>query len=47
MKRAIIKAAQWTLGPETAEGAPDGIYSAECMTCGAQVQPTGNKRFAS
>ncbi|MBX9398715.1 hypothetical protein K4749_35320 [Streptomyces sp. TRM72054] len=33
--RAIIKAAEWTLGPETAEGAPKGpMYEAECTSCG-------------
>ena len=40
MTRSIIKAAEWTLGPETAEGGPRGLYSAECLTCGAQAQPT-------
>jgi hypothetical protein len=43
--RSIIKAAEWTLGLETAQGATQGIYSAECLTCGAQAQPTGNKRL--
>lgn len=45
MTRSIIRAAQWTLGAETAEGAPQGIYSAECMTCGAHAQPTDNVRL--
>ncbi|MFK0285018.1 hypothetical protein ACIQVL_31760 [Streptomyces sp. NPDC090499] len=43
--RALITAAEWTLGAETAEGAPSGIYSAECLTCGAQTQPTGDERL--
>ncbi|MGY5010449.1 DUF7848 domain-containing protein [Streptomyces sp. 900105755] len=43
--RAIITAAEWTLGTETAEGAPSGIYSAECLTCGAQAQPTDDERL--
>ncbi|MGW1621000.1 DUF7848 domain-containing protein [Streptomyces sp. NPDC002172] len=43
--RAIIAAAEWTLGAETAEGAPSGIYSAECLTCGAQAQPTDDERL--
>ena len=45
MTRAIIKAAAWTLGAETAESAPQAIYSAECVTCGAHVQPTDNERL--
>ncbi|MER6080270.1 hypothetical protein [Streptomyces sp. NPDC001833] len=43
--RAIITAAEWTLGAETAGGAPSGIYSAECLTCGAQAQPTDDERL--
>jgi hypothetical protein len=43
--RSIIKAAQWTLGPETAQGAPQGIYSTQCLTCGAQAEPTDNERL--
>ncbi|MFF7980129.1 hypothetical protein ACFZDK_13510 [Streptomyces sp. NPDC007901] len=43
--RAIITAAEWTLGAETAEGAPSGIYSAVCLKCGAQAQPTDNERL--
>lgn len=45
MTRSIIRAAEWTLGAETAEGAPSGIYSAECVTCGAQALPTDNDRL--
>ncbi|MDX3555323.1 hypothetical protein PV729_26755 [Streptomyces europaeiscabiei] len=45
MTRSIIKAAEWALGPETAQGATQGIYSAECLTCGAQAQPTDNERL--
>ncbi|NGO48299.1 DUF7848 domain-containing protein [Streptomyces ureilyticus] len=45
MTRSIIRAAEWTLGAETAEGAPQGIYSAECLACGAQAQPTDNERL--
>jgi hypothetical protein len=41
--RSIIKAAEWTLGPETDEGAPQAIYSAVCMECGAEAQPTDNE----
>ncbi|PAZ16248.1 hypothetical protein CLM62_08995 [Streptomyces sp. SA15] len=45
MTRSIIKAAEWTLGPETGEGAPQGIYSAVCLTCGAKAQPTDDERL--
>ncbi|QHA04617.1 hypothetical protein GQF42_16130 [Streptomyces broussonetiae] len=39
--RAIIKAAEWTLGPETAEGAPkEPMYEAECLTCEEQSGAT-------
>ncbi|MFI6248503.1 hypothetical protein [Streptomyces sp. NPDC051016] len=41
--RAIITATEWTLGAETGEGAPSGVYSAECLTCGAQAQPADNE----
>ncbi|MGW3949647.1 DUF7848 domain-containing protein [Streptomyces sp. NPDC004752] len=41
--RSLIKAAEWTLGLETGEGAPRGIYAAECLTCGAQAPPTDNE----
>ncbi|MFC8388307.1 hypothetical protein [Streptomyces sp. NPDC057238] len=37
MTRSIIKAAEWALGPETGEGAPQAIYSALCMACGAEA----------
>lgn len=43
--RSIIKAVEWTLGAETGEGAPSGIYSAECVTCGAQAVPTDDDRL--
>jgi hypothetical protein len=43
--RSIIKAAEWTLGPETSAGAPAGIYSAECLSCGSQAQPTDDERL--
>jgi hypothetical protein len=38
--RAIIKAAEWTLGPETAPEAPTGVYSAVCIACGAESPAT-------
>jgi hypothetical protein len=34
--RAVIKAAEWTLSEETAEGAPRGIFSVACIACGAE-----------
>ncbi|MEW1778369.1 hypothetical protein [Streptomyces sp. NPDC086777] len=43
--RAIITAAEWSLGADTAEGAPSAIHSAECLTCGAQAQPTDDERL--
>lgn len=45
MTRSIIRAAAWVLGPETAEAAPEGIYSAECLTCGAQAKSTDDGRL--
>ncbi len=42
MTRSIIKAAQWALGPETGEGAPQAIYSALCMACGAEAPASDN-----
>lgn len=33
--RTIIKAAEWTLSEETAEGAPRPIFSVTCIICGA------------
>ncbi|MGW0708205.1 DUF7848 domain-containing protein [Streptomyces sp. NPDC002643] len=45
MTRSIIRAAEWTLGPETVEGAPQGVYSAECLTCGARAEPTAHERL--
>ncbi|WKX72688.1 hypothetical protein [Streptomyces sp. XD-27] len=33
MDHTVIKGAEWMLGPETAEGAPQGIYGAQCITC--------------
>jgi hypothetical protein len=40
--RALIKAAEWTLGPETGEGAPQAIYSAVCIACGAEAPARDN-----
>lgn len=31
--QVITKGADWTLSRETAEGAPEGIYGAQCLTC--------------
>ncbi|MFI8093231.1 hypothetical protein ACIF9R_33790 [Streptomyces sp. NPDC086080] len=42
MTRSIIKGADWTLGPETAPEAPRGIYSAVCITCGAEAPASDN-----
>jgi len=43
--RAIIKAADWTLGEETAEGVPHAIYGAQCVACGAESGLTDNVRL--
>lgn len=45
MTRSIIKAADWTLGPETSTGAPEAIFSALCLSCGEESQPTGDDRL--
>jgi hypothetical protein len=42
--RASFKHAEWTLGPETGEGAPQAIYSAVCMACGAEAPASDNDR---
>lgn len=34
--RSVIRYAEWTLGEETAEGAPRAIFHMECVTCGAE-----------
>ncbi|MGW2706977.1 DUF7848 domain-containing protein [Streptomyces sp. NPDC001340] len=44
--RAVIKAAEWSLGPETAEGAPkQPIYESECLSCKAQSGGTDGERL--
>ncbi|MEU6449578.1 hypothetical protein [Streptomyces sp. NPDC046979] len=44
--RAIIKAAEWTLGPETAEGAPrEPMYEAECASCGESSGATDGEQL--
>lgn len=43
---AIIRAAEWTLGPEEADGAPEELlYGAECTTCGEQSGVTESERL--
>ncbi|MFI5568965.1 hypothetical protein ACIA6T_16760 [Streptomyces sp. NPDC051740] len=37
MTRSIVKAAEWALGTEVGEGDPQAVYSALCMTCGAEA----------
>ncbi|SOD62097.1 hypothetical protein SAMN06297387_104267 [Streptomyces zhaozhouensis] len=34
--RSVIKAAEWTLSEETAEGAPRAIFGVTCVTCAAE-----------
>ncbi|MGW1491669.1 DUF7848 domain-containing protein [Streptomyces sp. NPDC002402] len=43
--RSIIKAAEWTLGQEASEQAPEAIFAAVCLSCGAQSQLTDNDRL--
>lgn len=43
--RTIIRAAEWTLSAETAEGAPRGIFGAQCITCGEEAAPTDDDRL--
>ncbi|GHH82254.1 DUF7848 domain-containing protein [Streptomyces capitiformicae] len=45
MTRWIIKAAEWTLTPETDEGTPQGIYSAVCLTCGSESPASDGERL--
>ncbi|MEU3896879.1 hypothetical protein [Streptomyces sp. NPDC045251] len=44
MTRAIIKAAEWALGPETGEGAPQAVHSAVCMDCGQEAPASDHGR---
>ncbi|MET8677360.1 hypothetical protein ABZW18_07175 [Streptomyces sp. NPDC004647] len=45
--RSIIKAAEWALAPETAEGAPAvPLYEAECTTCGDQSRVAEGDQLA-
>ncbi|UCM89271.1 DUF7848 domain-containing protein [Streptomyces marincola] len=41
--RAVIKAAEWTLAEETAEGSPRAIFRVECVTCGAESEMVDNE----
>ena len=41
----IIRAAEWTLCVDTAEGAPQGIFSAACITCGAESPSVDDDRL--
>jgi hypothetical protein len=43
--RAIMKAAEWTLTAETAEGAPSGIFSAACVACGGESPAVDDDRL--
>ncbi|WP_443031862.1 DUF7848 domain-containing protein [Streptomyces sp. CA-210063] len=45
MTRSIIKAAEWTLAPETAEGTPRVLYSAVCLACGAESPTSDSERL--
>ncbi|GGX01791.1 hypothetical protein GCM10010353_16740 [Streptomyces chryseus] len=44
--RAIIRAAEWTLGPDTSEGAPDQpLHDVECTTCGDTSECVAGSRL--
>ncbi|TDC80425.1 hypothetical protein [Streptomyces hainanensis] len=43
MTRLIIKAAEWTLTEEAAEGAPRAIFHVACLTCGAESEAVDNQ----
>ncbi|MGP3982892.1 DUF7848 domain-containing protein [Streptomyces sp. KR80] len=43
--QTIIRAAEWTLGPETGEGAPQAIFSVACVTCHEESQPVDDERL--
>lgn len=44
--RAIIKAADWTLSAETAEGAPSGIFQVQCIACAETSPAVDDDRLA-
>ncbi|WP_431044803.1 hypothetical protein ACQUSR_24695 [Streptomyces sp. P1-3] len=44
MTRSIMRAADWALGPETGEGAPEAIFSAVCVSCGEASDASDNSR---
>ncbi|WP_127356849.1 DUF7848 domain-containing protein [Actinacidiphila soli] len=41
----IIRAAEWILGQETSEGAPQAIFVVVCMTCAEESQPVDDERL--
>lgn len=44
--RSIIRAADWTLGLDTEEGAPEQtLHEVECTTCGAKSGATEGRRL--
>lgn len=45
MTRSIITAAAWTLGLDTGDDTPDGIYSVVCLSCGAASAATDDERL--
>ncbi|WP_431042848.1 hypothetical protein ACQUSR_13720 [Streptomyces sp. P1-3] len=40
----IVKGAEWVLSAETAEGAPEGIFGAQCIRCGEEVWMDNDRR---
>jgi hypothetical protein len=45
-RRTIIKAAEWHLGLDTTEGAPErALHEAECTTCGEKSGATEGRQL--
>ncbi|WP_164836288.1 DUF7848 domain-containing protein [Actinacidiphila soli] len=43
---AIIKAAEWTLSVEAADGAPSGIFQVQCIACAEMSPAVDDDRLA-
>ena len=45
MIRSIITAAEWTLGPDADDDAPEAVYSVVCLSCGAVSAAMDDERL--
>ncbi|UUU34414.1 hypothetical protein JIX56_33765 [Streptomyces sp. CA-210063] len=45
MTRSIIKAAEWTLGPDAGDEVPETVYSVVCLSCGAVSPAMDDERL--